>query len=163
MRETEEAILVSKFEAGFAARLHDAVDRLPELFDEAAVSARYRAARPDTTRTEAWRTGVEAMLAELARGRGLDRDQLAEIQAGVDSVAGLLDSVLWSGPTVGTPWNANDSERAAFQEAKARMNEEDGMFTRFYGMFEGARVENHCPGAQVARRLFDQAWNICTA
>ncbi|MGE3076907.1 MAG: hypothetical protein AB7N24_07305 [Dehalococcoidia bacterium] len=155
-------ILVSKFEPGFAARLHEAVDRLPELFDEAAIASRYGGAPPEGNRTEAWRTAVGGLLSEIGPLRGLDQDQLAEIQAGVDSVAGLLDSVLWSGPTVGDQWSPGDSERAAFEEAKARMDDESSIFTRYYGEFDGRRVENHCPGALIARRLFEEAWNICT-
>lgn len=162
VRETNGTILVSKFETGFAARLHDAVDRIPELFDAELVARRYREASAGVTRTEAWRTGLEALLAEVGPERDLDRDQLAQIQAGIDSVAALLDSVLWTSPLRGADWVVSEADRMAYADARARMDDEAGMFTRFYGEFEGARVENHCPGAQVARRLFEQAWKICT-
>ena len=93
--------------------------------------------------------------------RNLDRDQLAEIRAGTDSVAALLDSVLWSSPHVGDSYTPSESEQVAFAEAIARMDAHAGIFTRYYGTFEGARVENYCPGAQFARTLLAQAWAVC--
>lgn len=161
-RESGDAILVSKFDAGFAARLYQALDRLPELFDSGEVRARFEAVPAGTSRTEAWRLAVNGMLDELGPSRGLDRTQLAEIRAGTDSVAALLDSVLWSGPAVGGDWTPSASEREALADALARMDDDSSIFTRHYGEFEGRRVENHCPGAEVARRLFAQAWDITT-
>jgi hypothetical protein len=162
VRQSESAVLVSKFEPGFAARLHEAIDRVPELFDASAISARYQVSNPMTSRVEAWRLAINGVLADLAEARRLDRDQLAEIRAGTDSVAALLDSALWSGPTVGADWTPSESERAAFREALARMDDDSSIFTRYYGDLEGKRVENHCPGSAIARRLFAQAWSLCT-
>jgi hypothetical protein len=162
-RSTDGVVLVSKFEAGFAARLYDALDRVPELFDEVRVAALYTSALPETTRVEAWRLAINALLAELGPQRGLDPDQLAEIRAGTDSVAALLDSVLWTCPVVGSDWEPSAAELEAKADAEARMDEESSIFTRYYGEFEGRRVENHCPGAPVARRLFAQAWAIAAA
>ncbi len=160
-RESADVILVSKFEPGFAARLHEAIDRLPELFDAIRIHDRY-AAKRGLSRVEAWRVSVAEMLSEFGPGRGLDHDQLAEIRAGTDSVAALLDSALWSGPTVGDGWRPSAAEERAYAEALARMDDDSSIFTRYYGDFEGRRVENHCPGARVARRLIAQAWGICT-
>lgn len=161
-RHGPEGILVSKFEAGFAARLHEAMDRVPELFDEDVVAGRYGRVAPGTPRVEAWRLAVEGLLHDVGLARGLDSDQRAEIQAGVDSVAALLDSVLWTTPVIGADWRVSLAEREARDDAIRRMNDERGVFTRYYGEFEGLRVENHCPGAQMARRLFAQAWAVCT-
>ena len=163
VRQSESALLVSKFGPGFAARLHEAIDRVPELFDPSVISAGYRLNDSATPRVEAWRLAVKGLLADLGPKRGLDPDQLAEIRAGTDSVAALLDSALWSGPTVGAAWTPSESERTAYREALARMDDESSIFTRYYGEFEGRRVENHCPGSQVARRLFQQAWEICSS
>ena len=163
VREGEDTILVSKFDPGFAARLYQALERLPELFDTAAVRARFAASAPGAPRAEAWRLAVDALLDELGSERGLDRDQLAEIRAGTDSVAALLDAVLWSGPVVGGPWAPSAGELQAYADALARMDDDASIFTRHYGEFEGRRVENHCPGAPVARRLFGQAWEITTS
>ena len=160
VRESGDAILVSKFEPGFAARLYEALDRVPELFDEAAVRRRYSALPPETSRVEAWRLAINALLADLGPARGLDPDQLAEIRAGTDSVAALLDSCLWTAPTVGSDWQPSTAEREACADALARMEDESSIFTRYYGEFEGKRVENHCPGTPVARKLFAQAWAI---
>jgi hypothetical protein len=162
VRESADVILVSKFPAGFAARLHDALDRLPELF-QAERLVTHTTAATGIARVEAWRLAVDALVRELGPQRDLSLDEVNEIQAGVDSVAALLDSVLWSSPTVGAPWQASQGERQAFAEALERMDDESSIFTRYYGDFEGKRVENHCPGAQVARRLFQQAWQACTA
>lgn len=161
VRASESVILVSKFEPGFAARLLDAVDCIPELFDAEVIRRGYLA-RPGEPRVEAWRLSVAALLDQLGPPRGLDRDQLAEIRAGTDSVAALLDSALWSGPTVGDDWAPSAAELDAYADALARMDDDSSIFTRYYGDFDGRRVENHCPGAQVARRLIAQAWAICT-
>jgi hypothetical protein len=161
VRASESVILVSKFEPGFAARLLDAVDRVPEIFDVDVVRLGYLA-RDGEPRVEAWRLAVAALLDELGPPRGLDRDQLAEIRAGTDSVAALLDSALWTSPAVGDGWAPSAAERDAYADALARMDDDSSIFTRYYGDFDGRRVENHCPGAQVARRLIAQAWDICT-
>lgn len=157
-------LLVSKFEEGFAARLYVALERVPELTDGASARERYATAAVDygRGRVALWRETVDALLRELAPERGLDERQLAEIRAGTDSVAALLDSVLWSGPVTGQAWAPGPGEVAAYEEALARMDADDGIFSRYYGTFEGARVENHCPGAPVARALFVQAWETVT-
>jgi hypothetical protein len=160
-RESDDAILVSKFEPGFAARLYAALDKVPELFDPACVRDRYAAQPASTPRVEAWRLAVNGLLDDLGPERGLDRDQLAEIRAGTDSVAALLDSVLWTCPTVDIDWIPSPAECEARADAVAKMDDESSIFTRYYGDFEGKRVENHCPGAPVARRLFEQGWEIC--
>lgn len=161
VRVSDTVILVSKFEPGFAARLLDAIDRIPELFDKETIRHRY-SAQANVSRVEAWRLAVASLLDELGPPRGLDRDQLAEIRAGTDSVAALLDSALWSGPLVSDAWSPSESEREAYADAIARMDDSSSIFTRYYGDFDGRRVENHCPGAQVARRLIAQAWDIGT-
>lgn len=163
VRDSPEAILISKFEPGFAARLYQALDLLPELFEANEVGWRYRSQAGEAVRVEAWRLAVNELLSDLGAARGLDRDQLAEIRAGTDSVAALLDSVLWSAPTLSAEWAPSDSEREARADALARMDDDSSIFTRYYGEFEGRRVENHCPGAPVARKLFEQAWTITTA
>jgi hypothetical protein len=114
VRESPDGILVSKFGPGFAARLHDALDRVPELHDANGLAARYAATPAGTPRVEAWRLAVESLLAALGRERGLSRDQLSEVQAGVDSVAGLMDSVLWTSPTLGTEWTPSPAEASAY-------------------------------------------------
>ena len=162
VRASAEGVLVSKFEPGFAARLHDAVASVPKLFDLTAVTERFAATPAATPRVEGWRLAVEALLADLAATRDLTREQLSEIQAGVDSVAGLLDSALWSAPVVGSEWAPSPSEREAYADALERMDDDSSIFTRFYGEFEGTPVYNHCPGAQHARRLLDQAWAVVT-
>jgi hypothetical protein len=164
VRRDPGRILVSKFEDGFADRLHRALARVPELFEAAAVCEAYRrcTADPDLARVEAWHTAIAGLLARLGAERGLTADQQAEIRAGIDSVAALLDSILWTSPAIGAAFVPSSGEVAAFREAIELMDADPGMFTRFYGVFEGVRVENHCPGAPLARRLLAQAWTVCT-
>jgi len=163
-RVQEERVLVSKFEEGFAARLYAAIDRVPELSDGATIRERYARAgqEPGHGRVALWRDTVDGLIRELAPQRGLDQPQIAEIRAGTDSVAALLDSVLWSGPATGSEWGPSRGEVTAYEEALARMDADDGIFTRYYGTFEGRRVENHCPGAPIARALFIAAWQTVT-
>jgi len=163
VRVDAATILVSKFEAGFAARLHQSLAQLPNLTDEDAVRRAYRIAceaRPDSTRVAAWQAAMGALLA-AETGPVLSADEQSEVRAGIDSVAALLDSILWSGPTAAAEYAVLAGETDAYAEAVSRMDE-GGMFTRFYGVFEGRRVENHCPGAQFARILLAQAWTLCT-
>lgn len=165
VRRSPSSILVSKFEEGFAARLHETIDRLPVMFDAAAVAARFEGLvrdDPALTRAEGWRLAITALVREAAEGQGLHPDAVAEVRAGVDSVAALVDAVLWSSPCGPGTHNPGASELEAYRDTCARMDAEPGIFTRYYGSFEGVPVENHCPGSQVARRLFGQAWAICT-
>jgi len=165
VRRGPSGILVSKFQEGFAARLHETVDALPGMFDHDIVASRFAgfaAADPARGRTESWRLAINAVIDEAAKTRGLARDAVAEVLAGVDSVAAILDTILWTSPAGPEARAPEPSEVAARDDILARMNADRGLFTRHYGMFEGVPVENHCPGAQVARRLFGQGWTICT-
>lgn len=164
VRRSPASILVSKFDEGFAARLHESIDHLPEMFDDALVAARFAgfaALDPDRLRAETWRLAVNSILGDGAAREGLHPDAVAEVRAGVDSVAALLDSILWTSPVAGRPHAPEPSEAEAYHDTRARMDAERGLFTRYYGSFDGVPVENHCPGSQVARRLFAQAWAIC--
>lgn len=164
VRRSSGVILVSKFDAGFAARLYEAIALLPDVFEDEAVAARYReiaADEPGAERVETWRRAVRSLLEEHEAAGVVDGARRAEIEAGVDSVAALVASVLWSSPVVGDGFVAGAAEHEAYQDALARMDADPGMFTRYYGMYEGAAVVNHCPGAPLARRLVAQAWRIC--
>ena len=166
VRATPSGILVSKFGEGFAATLFDAVDRLDALFDDEHVSRETTAVaarNPSQTRVAAWHEATLRILREAVDAGAITAAERAEVEAGVDSVAALLDTALWSGPTFATSdWTPSDGETEAFRDALARMDDADGLFARYYGEFEGLRVENHCPGVRVARRLLEQAWVICT-
>lgn len=164
VRADDNRILVSKFEAGFAARLHDALAQLPELFDLDVLSREYQrlaSLDPAARRVDVWHSTICELLATLATARSISRTQQAEIRAGVDSVAGLLDSVLWSSPTVSDSHGASAAEAEALADVLSRMGADPGIFTRFYGSFEGKPVVNHCPGAPFGRLFLEQAWTIC--
>lgn len=166
VRASADTILVSKFDVGFAARLHVALARLPELFDLKVVSRKYQRVAlqdPAARRVDVWQRAIAELLARLATERSIAANQQAEILAGIDSVAGLLDSVLWSGPTISDCRGASPVESQALADVLSRMDADAGIFTRFYGAFEGRSVVNHCPGAPFARVLLDQAWTLCAA
>lgn len=164
VRRDGTRILVSKFDEGFAPRLFESLTRVPELLDDAVMRRAYDAASGDAggTRVGAWREAASNVLGALAPGRGLGPAQVAEVQAGVDSVAALLDAALWTAPAPGGKYTPLPAEVAAMAEALAKLEGPSSMFTRHYGTFRGARVENHCPGAHAARALLAQAWNLCT-
>lgn len=166
-RVDDETILVSKFEPGFAARLHEVLARLPELFDAGVVAERFagRAGHLDgcTSRVACWHGAMLAMLAELGEARAIGRVECAQVGAGIDSVAAFLDTILWSSPALRTePPVVEDGETAAYRDAVARMDADPSIFTRHYGRFEDRDVVNHCPGAPFARVLLAQAWTACT-
>ncbi len=164
VRTSESGILVSKFEPGFAQLLLARLEALPELFDIDAVRAAHAelaTREPAATRVHTWHQAMLGLLTECAKQQQLDADQIAEVEAGIDSVAALLDSVLFMGPLAGSNEPASEAERSACGEALERLDGESSLFTRQYGLFEGKLVVNHCPGSRFARELFEQGWAIC--
>ena len=90
-------------------------------------------------------------------------DEDAElVTTGIESVAALMQAVLWSGPAVGDPYEPAEAERDAYRDALARTDASGDIFTRHYGAFEGRTVVAHCPGAPYARALLESAWRACT-
>ena len=162
---SDARVLVSKFAAGFADRMRESLDRRADLFDRGAVSTAYvrqAAVSPDLARVEVWRLAMGGMLADGRGDNGLTPVQQAEVMAGVDSVAAVLASVLWSEPRAGDEYHPQAGERDAYRDALARLGSTDGPFTRRYGVFDGAEVVNHCPGAPYARMLLALGWRVCT-
>lgn len=159
-------IFVSKFEDGFAAHLHDVLDRVPELFDAVVMAAEYAVLAdtdPSATRAATWRAAIDALLVRLASERGLTQLDVTNVRGGLDSVSALLDSTLWSSPAAGDKsYSVQPGELDAYHDVLARMEGDASIFTRVYGTFEGATVVNYCPAAAFGRRLFLQAWAICT-
>lgn len=167
VRADDERILVSKFEPGFAARLHELLERMPELFDAAAVIAAYevhaRAASPKTARTAAWHEAMHATLRAAGDRHAIPDLRQAEVRTGIDSVYAVIDSVLWSTPTVGdAAYTPARGEIAAYRDGLDRLEPGRDLFTRHYGVFDDRDVVNHCPGASLARVMLEQAWLACT-
>ena len=166
VRTSSERILVSKVAPHFALDLFQLVELTPELFEEAhvieACAARARRADSATPRSENWRSALHTLLSQLGTLRGLPDDRLAEIRVGIDSVFAVLESVLWTHPRIADRYVPNEGEIAAYRECVTRLDRDHGLFTRTYGQFEGRRVENHCPGAALARTLLAHAWRACT-
>jgi hypothetical protein len=168
VRENAETVVVSKFEARFSQELFAVVDALPELLDDECVAAAYReraaeyiARGEPALRTHVWREASEGLLRRLGEQRGITPRQLEYVLPGIESVQAVLDTVLWSAPTVLDDFAPSPGERQAYEEFLA--DDSGRIFTRYYGELAGKRVENYCPGSQFARRFMAQAYAICTA
>jgi hypothetical protein len=166
VRRDDAGILVSKFEPGFAARLHELLDLMPELFEEPSVVAAYReaaaSAEPSTKRVDAWHTAMHALLAAAGERHDVPDLRLAEVRTGIDSVRAILDTVIWSEPTVAQEYAPIPGERSAYLDGLAELADGRDLFTRYYGQFEGVPVRNHCPGASFARVMLAQGWTACS-
>lgn len=164
VRANVREILVSKVEEGLAARLYRTLDLLGDTLVP-ATAARYRAlaaASPVAARVALWHEAVAGVVDEAVADAGLPESASAEMGVGVESVAALLDAVLWTMPAAGDDYAPAPGERAAYDDVLARMNAENSLFTRYYGEFEGKPVVNHCPGVIIARLLVSSAWELCT-
>ena len=159
-------VLASKFEPGFAPQLHELLDELPQLFDQEEVERTYRRCAaesgPAEPRVAVWGSALHSLLATLGAKRGIDDRRQALIRVGIVSVQAVLDSVLWSRPAAGDDYTPLSGERAAYRDATRQLEPGRELFTRYYGTFEGRRVENHCPGAAFARVMLAHAWSVCT-
>lgn len=165
VRVDEEEALVSKFEPGFAARLHELLRLVPDLFDEATVVAnteREMASMPEAPRVDAWHAAMHRALAEAGERHAVPDLRLAEVRTGVDSVRAVLDAVLWTEPLCGDEYVPESGEVEAYREGLEALEDGRDIFTRYYGTFEGHAVRNHCPGAAFARVLLAQAWRAVT-
>ena len=165
-RLDDESILASKLPPGAAGLVHEVVDKLPEIVNSAAVQAAYesRAAElpPDAPRVQAWHQGLTLLLRATALERGIPDVERDLIQPGIDSVGGVMDTVLWTQPSVGAEYEPINAERSAFLDATERIDGGRDVFTRVFGVFENRHVLNVCPGASFARTMLDQAWQACT-
>ena len=161
VRTGAREILVSKLEPDVLARVQQTLLGLSELLAPAAVRERYdaiAAATPGIQRVTAWRLAIRELLA----GTDLSPAARNEAEAGTDSVAALLDTVLWSAPVANVPFTPAEAERQAYDDARARMGGDAPIFTRYYGEFAGLPVMNHCPGAPIARKLLAEGWALCS-
>lgn len=165
VRVDEEEALISKFEPGFAVRLHELLRLVPDLFDEATVVAnteRGMASMPDESRVSAWHAAMHEALARAGEQHGIPDLRLAEVRTGIDSVRAVLEVILWSEPLCGDVYEPQSGEAEAYREGFLALEDGRDTFTRYYGMFDGRAVRNHCPGAAFARVLLAQAWRACT-
>ncbi|MEE9278950.1 MAG: hypothetical protein V3V67_02130 [Myxococcota bacterium] len=166
VRSNERRIVVSKVDAELAPDLFQLVELTPELFDPARVDAahRERAVRvdPATPRAENWRAAMQELLQAAGRRHDIHDARPAEVRVGIDSVFAVLESVLWSHPSLGESWTPHEGENAAFRECLSRLDPARDLFRRYYGHFAGRSVENHCLGAALARELLEGAWRACT-
>jgi hypothetical protein len=170
VRVDDATILISKFEPGFAAGVHAVLDLLPELFDQELIIAAYddvaataAAAGKAPLRVDVWNDATHGMLATLSGEREVDDNRQALVRVGLVSVRALLDTLLWSGPTISDGgYTPQAGEVTAYLEATDRLDTDHDLFTRHYGTFEERQVVNYCPGAPFARRMINQAWITCT-
>ena len=163
VRDDGEQILVSKFDAGFAAGVHGLIAHMPELFEESSVTGAYEAAAVEGgARLDAWHRGMHAMLRAAGEREDISDLRQAEVRTGIDSVYAVLSTALWSDPQVDEPYAPGPGERTAYLDALASLSDGRDLFTRVYGQFEGRLVVNHCPGAPFARVMLAQGWTACT-
>lgn len=163
VRDDGREALVSKFEEGFAAGVHELIALMPELFDETAVVDAYRAeATNGGLRLDAWHRAMHGMLRTAGERENISDLRQAEVRTGIDSVYAILGTALWSDPTVDEPFAPGNGERVAYLEAFESLSDGRDIFTRVYGRFEGRMVVNHCPGASFARVMLAQGWTACT-
>jgi len=163
VRDDGREILVSKFEEGFAAGVHELIALMPELFEEAAVVDAYRQeASHDGLRLDAWHRAMHTMLRTAGDREQISDLRQAEVRTGIDSVYAVLGTALWSDPAVDEPFTPGRGERVAYLDALSSLADGRDMFTRIYGRFEGRTVLNHCPGASFARVMLAQGWTACT-
>jgi hypothetical protein len=167
VRVDERGVLLSKFEPGFASRLHELLVLLPELFDETSVVARYQVqastSSPGTSRVEAWHAAMHEALREAGERHAIPDPRLAEVRTGIDSVRAVLEGVLWSGPLVeDRDYAPLRGEVEAYLDGLEALEDGRDLFSRYYGSFEGLPVRNHCPGASHARLMLAHAWRACT-
>ncbi len=161
VRTGAREILVSKLEPDVLARVQQTMLGLTDLLSPEAVRERYAAIaarEPGILRVTAWRLAIRELLA----GADLSPAARNEAEAGTDSVAALLDTVLWSAPVANLPFTLAEGERQAYEDARERMGGDAPIFTRYYGDFAGLPVMNHCPGAPIARKLLAEGWALCT-
>ena len=165
VRDDGERILVSKFEEGFTAGVHELIALMPELFDEPAIRAVYEleaATTPGTSRVDAWHRALHAMLRTAGDRHAIPNLRQAEVRTGIDSVYAILQTLLWTDPKVGAAYQSRAAERSAYLEAIESMDDAHDMFTRVYGWYEDRQVLNHCPGAPFARVMLEQGWRVCS-
>lgn len=153
-------IVLSKVPPGLPGSVLDAVERVPALSLPGALQ---RLAPEGVGGVRAWRAAADRALEDARHSGAIDDDGFAAIRIGIDSVEALLASCCWTDD--GSPgWAPGPAERAALAEVSARLAPgRDSLFTRYYGEFEGRPVESHCPGAPVARRIFDAAREVLEA
>jgi hypothetical protein len=175
LRENGEVIVISKFEPGFSQDLFATVDLVPELFDEGVVAAEYEALAAGylaggvaPLRTAVWREAAERVLGRLCAERGIDARRRMLVLPGVESAQAVLDGILWTAPVIGGAYAPHPGETAAYREFEASAGTAPApgvrdLFTRFYGLLDGRRVEAYCPGAPYGRRLVAQGWRVCLA
>ena len=167
VRSDDNSVLVSKFEPGFAPRLHALLDGLPQIFDQRAVGEAYALgaahAAPGTRRIAVWHEALRQLLRRACAESGIhDDEQEAFVRAGIDSVRAVLETVLWSSPAVDDGgYRPRRGEVDAYRDATRQLDSRD-QFTRYYGAFEGRVVQNHCPGVTFARTMLAHAWAACT-
>ena len=85
VRDDGERILVSKFEEGFAAGVHELIALMPELFDEPAILAVYEreaASTPGASRVDAWHRALHAMLRAAGDRHAIPNLRQAEVRTG---------------------------------------------------------------------------------
>ncbi len=162
-----DTILVSRFEPKFVGRIDMVLDRLPEILDVDNVRTSYEKLadeRPFDQKTLIWRDAVEGILVDSIENSTVSQDDADLVRAGLDSVLVILDTTLWSAPLACSSDVPRKAEKEAFLDVLElhRVRDDQDVFIRYFGNFEGCRVVTYCPGSTWAHIFLAIAWEVCT-
>jgi hypothetical protein len=165
VRVDEETILVSKFKEDFSHALHTSISQIPDLLELNVIKMQYQNSAiisKDIQRTKNWYNAITAFVDSYQNKLKMDTNRIAEIQAGIDSVYSILETILWTNPKVMDIYKPHEGEIIAYKEILKSMEDNPGIFSKYYGNYEDHKVVNYCPGATIAKTMLTQAWEVCT-
>ncbi|MCH2656846.1 MAG: hypothetical protein MKZ84_04725 [Dehalococcoidia bacterium] len=162
-----DTILVSRFEPKFVGRIDTVLDCLPEILDVDNVRTAYKKLseeRPLDRKTLIWRDAVEGIVVNSVKSLTISPEDADLVRAGLDSVLVILDTVLWSAPLACSSDGPRKAEKQAFIDVLElhRARDDQDVFRRYFGDFEGYRVITYCPGSMWAHIFLAIAWEVCT-
>ncbi len=163
VRVWDDRILVTKVPAGFAAELLATAHNLPALDDLRALQDAYAEAVQSESGANCVRTWRSAIDRLLLSGLGPEMVELFEdIVIGIESVEAMLDTIFWSAPINESAHAPLPGEVEAYRDLVERLEGNQDLFTRRYGVFEGREVVNYCPAAPLARTILANGWAVIT-
>ena len=165
VRVEEETILVSKFKEDFAHTLHKSISQIPEFLELNIIKMQYQNSaivNKNIHRTKNWYQAINTVVNSHQSKIILNKSRIAEIQAGIDSVYSILETILWTNPKIMDTYQPHEGEIIAYEDMLESMGKNTGIFTKYYGNYEGHKVVNYCPGATIAKTMLMQAWEVCT-
>ena len=165
VRVDDTTILISKFEEDFARNLHQSISQIPELLKLPIIKMQYTNSamkNNNIERTKNWYHAVSYIIDSSLNKTNIDNNRVIEIQAGIDSIYSILETILWTSPKTMDTYKPHEGEITAYEDLLKSMENSHDIFTKYYGNYENRKVVNHCPGAIIAKTLITHAWEVCT-